>query len=245
MAPRLGRPAPAGPLARSRDRGCEPGRQRTVADAARWLGLRPDPARKDPVRVADRARRHRARLHPARRRRHPHLGDHGGKVIVYFAPGRDTLAGQGGPALQHLHRQFHGYTVLGISPMAGEACRPTEGGTLDGHALFYADQHVMNAGRVRREALYGKTVEGVICSTIVLDEDAPSPTPGTTSRPPATSRSSPRPRTFWRRPCRALPSPSPPPRTPPPRRPPSSCPRPFPRSRPRSPPGATGSPRPS
>ena len=104
------------------------------------------------------------------------LGDlRGGKVIVYFypaamTPGCTTQACDFSDSLESL--KADGYTVLGISPDAPAKLakfRDKEGLTVT--LLSDADRAVMNRwGAFGEKKLYGKTVEGVIRSTVVVDE---------------------------------------------------------------------------
>jgi peroxiredoxin Q/BCP len=105
------------------------------------------------------------------------LADHRGrKVIVYFypaamTPGCTTQACDFTDSLSSL--QSAGYDVLGISPDAPAKLakfRERDGLTLT--LLSDADRAVMKAyGAFGEKKLYGKTVEGVIRSTFVVDED--------------------------------------------------------------------------
>ncbi len=99
----------------------------------------------------------------------------GGKVIVYFypaamTPGCTTQACDFSDSLESL--KADGYTVLGISPDKPEKLarfREKEGLTVT--LLSDADRAVMDAwGAFGEKTLYGKTVEGVIRSTVVVDE---------------------------------------------------------------------------
>jgi peroxiredoxin Q/BCP len=99
----------------------------------------------------------------------------GRKVIVYFypaamTPGCTTQACDFSESLESL--KADGYTVLGISPDSPEKLakfRAKEGLTLP--LLSDADRAVMNRwGAFGEKKLYGKTVEGVIRSTVVVDE---------------------------------------------------------------------------
>ncbi len=104
------------------------------------------------------------------------LGDlRGGKVIVYFypaamTPGCTTQACDFSESLESLGA--HGYTVLGISPDTPEKlARFREKDALTITLLSDADRAVMTAwGAFGEKKLYGKTVQGVIRSTVVLDE---------------------------------------------------------------------------
>ena len=100
----------------------------------------------------------------------------GGKVIVYFYPAAMTSgctkqACDFSDSLESLKAE--GYTVLGISPDSPEKLarfREKEGLTVT--LLSDADRAVMNAwGAFGEKQLYGKTVEGVIRSTVVVAED--------------------------------------------------------------------------
>ena len=105
------------------------------------------------------------------------LGDlRGGKVIVYFypaamTPGCTTQACDFSDSLESL--KADGYTVLGISPDSPTKLakfREKEGLTIT--LLSDADRSVMQRwGAFGEKKLYGKTVEGVIRSTVVLDAD--------------------------------------------------------------------------
>jgi peroxiredoxin Q/BCP len=99
----------------------------------------------------------------------------GGKVIVYFypaamTPGCTTQACDFSESLESLGA--HGYTVLGISPDTPEKlARFREKDALTITLLSDADRAVMTAwGAFGEKKLYGKTVQGVIRSTVVLDE---------------------------------------------------------------------------
>ncbi len=100
----------------------------------------------------------------------------GGKVIVYFypaamTPGCTKQACDFSDSLERL--QAEGYTVLGISPDGPEKLarfRERDGLTLT--LLSDADKQVMSAwGAFGEKKLYGKVVEGVIRSTVVVGED--------------------------------------------------------------------------
>ena len=100
----------------------------------------------------------------------------GKKVIVYFypaamTPGCTTQACDFSDNINTLHRE--GYEVLGISPDKPEKLakfREQDGLTIQ--LLSDADKAVMNAyGAFGEKKLYGKTVEGVIRSTVVVDEE--------------------------------------------------------------------------
>jgi len=105
------------------------------------------------------------------------LGDlRGGKVIVYFypaamTPGCTTQACDFSDSLESL--KGDGYTVLGVSPDAPAKLakfRAKEG--LGITLLSDQDRAVLNRwGAFGEKKMYGKTVEGVIRSTVVVDED--------------------------------------------------------------------------
>ena len=99
----------------------------------------------------------------------------GKKVIVYFypaamTPGCTTQACDFSDNINTLHRE--GYEVLGISPDKPEKLakfREQDGLTIQ--LLSDADKSVMNAyGAYGEKKLYGKTVQGVLRSTVVVDE---------------------------------------------------------------------------
>jgi peroxiredoxin Q/BCP len=99
----------------------------------------------------------------------------GRKVIVYFypaamTPGCTTQACDFSDNINTLRRE--GYEVLGISPDKPEKLakfRAKDGLTIT--LLSDADRAVMNAyGAFGEKKLYGKTVEGVLRSTVVVDE---------------------------------------------------------------------------
>jgi thioredoxin-dependent peroxiredoxin len=99
----------------------------------------------------------------------------GRKVIVYFypaamTPGCTTQACDFSESLDQLSGQ--GYAVLGISPDKPEKlARFREKEHLSVPLLSDADRSVMDAwGAFGEKKLYGKTVQGVIRSTVVLDE---------------------------------------------------------------------------
>jgi thioredoxin-dependent peroxiredoxin len=103
-------------------------------------------------------------------------GLRGRKVIVYFypaamTPGCTTQACDFTDSLSSLQGQ--GYDVLGISPDSPAKLakfRERDGLTIT--LLSDADKAVMNAyGAFGEKKLYGKTVQGVIRSTFVVDED--------------------------------------------------------------------------
>ena len=100
----------------------------------------------------------------------------GRKVIVYFypaamTPGCTKQACDFTDSLSSLQAQ--GYDVLGISPDAPAKLakfRDRDGLTIT--LLSDADRSVMKSyGAFGEKKLYGKTVEGVIRSTFVVDED--------------------------------------------------------------------------
>ncbi len=99
----------------------------------------------------------------------------GRKVIVYFypaamTPGCTKQACDFSESLESLTGQ--GYTVLGISPDKPEKlARFRDKEHLTVPLLSDADRAVMDAwGAFGEKKLYGKTVQGVIRSTVVLDE---------------------------------------------------------------------------
>jgi peroxiredoxin Q/BCP len=99
----------------------------------------------------------------------------GRKVIVYFypaamTPGCTKQACDFSESLESLERD--GYTVLGISPDApAKLARFRERDHLTIPLLSDSDKSVMTAwGAFGEKKLYGKVVEGVIRSTVVLDE---------------------------------------------------------------------------
>ncbi len=104
------------------------------------------------------------------------LADHRGrKVIVYFypaamTPGCTTQACDFSDSIDVLHAS--GYEVLGISPDAPAKLatfRERDGLTIT--LLSDPDRSVLEAyGAFGEKKLYGKTVEGVIRSTFVVDE---------------------------------------------------------------------------
>jgi len=104
------------------------------------------------------------------------LADHRGRqVIVYFypaamTPGCTTQAGDFSDSMDALHAS--GYDVLGISPDTPEKLakfRERDGLTIT--LLSDPDRSVLGAyGAFGEKKLYGKTVEGVIRSTFVVDE---------------------------------------------------------------------------
>ena len=100
----------------------------------------------------------------------------GRKVIVYFypaamTPGCTKQACDFTDSLDSLHAS--GYEVLGISPDKPEKLakfRERDGLTI--RLLSDPDKSVMQAwGAFGEKKLYGKVVEGVIRSTLVVDED--------------------------------------------------------------------------
>ncbi|QKE85421.1 thioredoxin-dependent thiol peroxidase [Arthrobacter sp. NEB 688] len=99
----------------------------------------------------------------------------GRKVIVYFypaamTPGCTKQACDFSESLDSLAAD--GYTVLGISPDApAKLARFREKDALTLTLLSDADKGVMTAwGAFGEKKLYGKVVQGVIRSTVVLDE---------------------------------------------------------------------------
>ena len=99
----------------------------------------------------------------------------GRKVIVYFypnamTPGCTTQACDFSDSLSSL--KGAGYEVLGISPDSPAKLakfREKDGLTIT--LLSDADKSVMNSyGAFGEKKLYGKTVEGVLRSTFVIDE---------------------------------------------------------------------------
>jgi thioredoxin-dependent peroxiredoxin len=99
----------------------------------------------------------------------------GRKVIVYFypnamTPGCTTQACDFSDSLSSL--EGAGYTVVGISP--NDPAKLAKFRARDGLTITLAsdeDKAVMNAyGAYGEKKLYGKTVEGVIRSTFVVDE---------------------------------------------------------------------------
>ena len=105
------------------------------------------------------------------------LSDHAGKtVVLYFypkadTPGCTTQACDFSDSLDSL--QAAGVSVLGISPDKPEKLakfRANDSLTIP--LLSDADKSVMQAyGAYGEKKMYGKTVEGVIRSTFVVDED--------------------------------------------------------------------------
>ena len=103
-------------------------------------------------------------------------GLRGRKVIVYFypaamTPGCTKQACDFTDSLSSLQAQ--GYDVLGISPdPPAKLAKFRERDGLTITLLSDADKEVMKAyGAYGEKKLYGKTVEGVIRSTFVVDED--------------------------------------------------------------------------
>ncbi len=103
-------------------------------------------------------------------------GLRGRKVIVYFypaamTPGCTKQACDFSESLDSLTAD--GYTVLGISPDApAKLARFREKEHLTITLLSDADRAVMRRwGAFGEKTLYGKTVEGVIRSTLVVDEE--------------------------------------------------------------------------
>ncbi len=102
-------------------------------------------------------------------------GLRGQKVIVYFypaamTPGCTTQACDFTDSIESLRGS--GYEVLGISPdKPEELAKFRERDHLGITLLSDADRSVMQAyGAFGEKLLYGKTVEGVIRSTFVVDE---------------------------------------------------------------------------
>jgi peroxiredoxin Q/BCP len=100
----------------------------------------------------------------------------GGKVIVYFypaamTPGCTTQACDFTDSLESL--QAVGYTVLGISPDKPEKlAKFRERDALTLRLLSDPDRTVLSAyGAFGEKKMYGKTVQGVIRSTFVVDEE--------------------------------------------------------------------------
>ena len=100
----------------------------------------------------------------------------GRKVIVYFypaamTPGCTKQACDFTDSLSSLQAQ--GYDVLGISPDApAKLAKFRDRDSLTITLLSDADRSVMQSyGAFGEKKLYGKTVEGVIRSTFVVDED--------------------------------------------------------------------------
>ncbi len=99
----------------------------------------------------------------------------GRKVIVYFypaamTPGCTTQACDFSESLDSLERD--GYTVLGISPdTPAKLAKFRERDHLRIPLLSDTDRSVLSAwGAFGEKKLYGKTVQGVIRSTVVVDE---------------------------------------------------------------------------
>ncbi|HLS46717.1 MAG TPA: thioredoxin-dependent thiol peroxidase [Ornithinicoccus sp.] len=105
------------------------------------------------------------------------LGDYAGqKLIIYFypaamTPGCTTQACDFRDNLAVL--QGHGYAVVGISPDApAKLAKFTDKESLTFPVLADEDKTVLTAyGAFGEKKLYGKTVTGVIRSTIVVDEE--------------------------------------------------------------------------
>jgi thioredoxin-dependent peroxiredoxin len=100
----------------------------------------------------------------------------GRKTIVYFypaamTPGCTTQACDFTDSLSSL--QAHGYDVLGISPDSpAKLAKFREKDGLSITLLSDADRAVMKSyGAFGEKKLYGKTVEGVLRSTFVVDEE--------------------------------------------------------------------------
>lgn len=100
----------------------------------------------------------------------------GRKVIVYFypaamTPGCTTQACDFSDSLEVLRRD--GYEVLGISPdKPDKLAKFRERDHLTISLLSDADRAVMMSyGAYGEKTMYGKTVEGVLRSTFVVDED--------------------------------------------------------------------------
>ncbi len=100
----------------------------------------------------------------------------GRKVIVYFypaamTPGCTKQACDFSDSLESLRQD--GYEVVGISPDKPEKlAKFRERDALTLTLLSDPDKDVLRAwGAYGEKKLYGKTVEGVIRSTVVLDED--------------------------------------------------------------------------
>ncbi|SES10057.1 peroxiredoxin Q/BCP [Pedococcus cremeus] len=100
----------------------------------------------------------------------------GRKVIVYFypaamTPGCTKQACDFSDSLESLRKD--GYEVLGISPDKPEKlAKFRERDALTLTLLSDPDKDVLRAwGAYGEKKLYGKTVEGVIRSTVVLDEE--------------------------------------------------------------------------
>ncbi|WP_109474501.1 thioredoxin-dependent thiol peroxidase [Ornithinimicrobium cavernae] len=105
------------------------------------------------------------------------LGDfRGRKLIIYFypaamTPGCTTQACDFRDNLAVL--QQHGYAVVGVSPDSPEKLATfTDKESLTFPVLADEDRSVLTAyGAFGEKKLYGKTVTGVIRSTIVVDEE--------------------------------------------------------------------------
>ena len=100
----------------------------------------------------------------------------GGKVVVYFypaamTPGCTTQACDFTDSLDSL--QGAGYEVIGISPdKPAKLAKFRERDSLTITLAADVDRSVMTSyGAFGEKKLYGKTVQGVIRSTIVVDED--------------------------------------------------------------------------
>jgi thioredoxin-dependent peroxiredoxin len=100
----------------------------------------------------------------------------GRKVVVYFypaamTPGCTTQACDFSDNINTLRGA--GYEVLGVSPDSPDKlARFREKDGLSITLLSDQDKAVMNAyGAFGEKKLYGKTVEGVLRSTVVVDED--------------------------------------------------------------------------
>lgn len=100
----------------------------------------------------------------------------GRKVIVYFypaamTPGCTTQACDFSDSLEVLRRD--GYEVLGISPdKPDKLAKFRERDHLTISLLSDADRAVMMSyGAYGEKTMYGKTVQGVLRSTFVVDED--------------------------------------------------------------------------
>ena len=103
-------------------------------------------------------------------------GLRGRKVIVYFypaamTPGCTTQACDFSDNINTLRGE--GYEVLGVSPDSpAKLAKFREKDGLSITLLSDADRAVMDAyGAFGEKKLYGKTVEGVIRSTVVVDEE--------------------------------------------------------------------------
>ena len=100
----------------------------------------------------------------------------GGKVIVYFYPAAMTpgCTKQACDFTENLGSfEAEGYSVLGISPDKPEKLgKFREKESLGITLLSDPDRSVMQAwGAFGEKQMYGKTVQGVIRSTFVVDED--------------------------------------------------------------------------